>query len=116
MKNKGLRIFLHILFFVAVFAAFTAVVMLLWNALIPSIIGWGSINYLQAAGLLVLSKLLFGGFGHHRRFPFRKHGKHDRHLHETMKNMSRDERREFIRERMAKGFGPFCNDKTESED
>ncbi len=44
-------------------AAMGAVVMLLWNWLMPSLFsGTARIDYLQAMGLLVLSKILFGGF------------------------------------------------------
>ena len=95
--------------FLAVFAAATAVIMLLWNALIPSIIGWNAINYWQAAGLLVLCKLLLGGFGkmnfagmhmmHHNRNKFQE--EHPFHyMHDRMEGMSREERREFILRRM----------------
>ncbi len=38
------------------------VVMNLWNALIPTIFTGRAITFWQALGLLVLSKLLFGGF------------------------------------------------------
>ena len=38
-------------------------VMTLWNALLPTILGVPVINFWQAIGLLVLSRLLFGGFG-----------------------------------------------------
>lgn len=41
---------------------FTGVVMLLWNALMPDIFGLPIITFWQAAGLLILSKILFGGF------------------------------------------------------
>ena len=37
-------------------------VMALWNWLMPVIFGLGIITYWQAFGLLVLSKILFGGF------------------------------------------------------
>lgn len=33
-------------------------IMLLWNWLVPGITGWTAINYWQAVGLLVLSRLL----------------------------------------------------------
>ena len=33
----------------------------LWNGLMPSIFGWHAITFWQAVGLLVLSKILFGG-------------------------------------------------------
>jgi hypothetical protein len=49
---------------------FGSVVMLLWNGLLPAIFGVKAITFWQAIGILVLSKLLFGGFGgrhgHHR--------------------------------------------------
>ena len=111
----------HVLIFIAVFAVAIAVVMFLWNALIPSIIGWAAINYWQSAGLIILCKLLFGGFGHfgHRHghghghgFPFHKNSEEHARMHDTLRGMSRDERREFIRERMSRGFGDIC-DKSE---
>ena len=56
---------------VAGLAVFSFVVMSLWNWLIPGIMGWKAIDFWQALGLLVLTRLLFGfrGFGgwrHHR--------------------------------------------------
>lgn len=51
---------------VAMAAAFIFIggfaVMSLWNWLIPSIFGLTTITWVQALGLLVLSKILFGGF------------------------------------------------------
>lgn len=113
--NKKKKFF-GALIFLAVFAAAIAIVMLLWNALIPSIIGWTSINYWQAAGLMILSRFLLGGFGRFGKFGrFGHHHHHDRGHHkrkkeemialrEKMKDMSRDERREYIRERMRPDF------------
>jgi hypothetical protein len=37
----------------------------LWNWLVPEIFGWKAITLVQAIGLLVLSKILFGGFHKH---------------------------------------------------
>lgn len=49
------------------FAAFVLVaglgVMLLWNALIPTIFGATPITWLQALGLLILARILVGGRG-----------------------------------------------------
>ena len=42
--------------------AITFIVMLLWNLLLPEIIGVKSISFWQAMGILILSKILFGGF------------------------------------------------------
>jgi len=50
------------------------IVMSLWNWLAPAVFGARMINFWQALGILVLSKILFGGFrgqpgygGHWRR-------------------------------------------------
>ena len=93
--------------FIAVFAGISAIVMLLWNALIPSIIGWNTVNYWQAAGLLILCKLLLGGFGRMKPsgFHMMKEARNMEnypfsHMHERMGEMSREERREFILRRM----------------
>jgi hypothetical protein len=37
---------------------------LLWNWLIPNISNLKRITYLQALALLIIAKILFGGFGH----------------------------------------------------
>lgn len=52
-----------ILLGIGVFAGFGAIVMLLWNALMPDIFGLGVIGYWQALGLAVFARLLIGGFG-----------------------------------------------------
>jgi hypothetical protein len=39
------------------------IVMLLWNWLLPPLFGWRTITLLQGFGLLVLCRMLFGGFG-----------------------------------------------------
>lgn len=41
---------------------FGLIVMGLWNWIIPPVTGWRPITYWQALGLLILSKILFGGF------------------------------------------------------
>lgn len=52
------------IFFLVIVAllVFGAIVMGLWNAILPAVIGVKSITYLQALGILLLSKILFGGF------------------------------------------------------
>ncbi len=48
---------------------FAVVVRLLWNWLMPGLFGLPAIGYLQALALVVLAKILFGGFGsHHGRY------------------------------------------------
>lgn len=46
---------------VALLALLSFIVMLLWNWLMPALFGWRLITYWQALGILVLSKILFGG-------------------------------------------------------
>ncbi len=54
--------FLFPLFFIAAALVMAAVVMLLWNAIIPGLTGWALLTYPKALGLLVLCRILFGGF------------------------------------------------------
>ena len=58
MKRKPL----YVLFYVAILLALSGAAMFLWNAILPATLHLPIINYWQALGLLVLSKILFGGF------------------------------------------------------
>jgi hypothetical protein len=40
-----------------------AVVMFLWNWLLPGLFGWPRLGFWQALGLLALCRILFGGLG-----------------------------------------------------
>jgi Ca2+/H+ antiporter, TMEM165/GDT1 family len=72
----------------------SAVVMLLWNAIIPDLFKLGTLTYWQAMGLLILSKILFGGWhGHHRGLHRHWHG--NRFLAEKWMSMSEEERAKF---------------------
>ncbi|WP_295940372.1 hypothetical protein [uncultured Alistipes sp.] len=109
MKTRN-KFYFGLPIFLAVFAAGAAVVMLLWNWLIPSIIGWSAIGYWQAVGLLLLCKLLFGGFGkgghwfgHHRGHCHSHMGAMHREreqMRDHMHQMNREERKEYIRRHM----------------
>jgi hypothetical protein len=50
------------LLFVLAVAAFAFVVMGLWNWLVPAVIGWKAIDFWQGLGLLLLTRILFGGW------------------------------------------------------
>ena len=92
---------------ISLIALLVAVIMWLWNLVVPTITGWNCINYWQALGLAALFRLLTGHFG----FPSPRRGRH-RHLHEMMRGMSRDERRAFIREKLQKiGDEEISNEK-----
>ena len=59
----GPRAAKFILIAVVMFGVFSLATMLLWNALIPDIFHGPFITFWQAIGLLVLSHILFHGFG-----------------------------------------------------
>ncbi|MDR2595274.1 MAG: hypothetical protein LBC87_10950 [Fibromonadaceae bacterium] len=84
--------FLGLIFIIAAIAAFAAVTMLLWNWLMPAIFGLKLLTYWQAAGILVLARLLFGGIGHHGPFG---HGRGHK-FREKWQNMSEEERKAFM--------------------
>ena len=71
-------------------AVFSFVVMSLWNWLMPALFGWRLISYWQAMGLLILSKILFGGF----RGPGR-HWYWRRRMMERWEQMTPEEREKF---------------------
>jgi hypothetical protein len=58
--GKAIMILLCVSAFVVLF---TFIVMSLWNAILPAVLGVKTISFWQAMGILVLSKILFGGFG-----------------------------------------------------
>ena len=63
---------------------FGSVVMLLWNAIIPAVFGLKVITFWEALGILILSKILFGGFGGghgHRRCHNHAHSHGGRFMH-----------------------------------
>jgi len=57
-----LRILKFLAFAAAAIAIAGVIVMALWNWLLPPLAGWRSLTFLQAVGLLVLCRILFGGF------------------------------------------------------
>ena len=63
-KSKGgpKRFFMFLLFVAAALLALGAIVMLLWNAILPPLLNINHINYWQAVGLVVLCKILFSSF------------------------------------------------------
>ena len=83
---------------------FTFAVMFLWNWLIPDLFKGPFITYPQALGLLVLSKILFHGFGC-RGGHWKRHQWKER-MHEKMNSMSPEEREKF-REQWQKRCGRF---------
>jgi hypothetical protein len=76
-----------------VIAIFGEVVMHLWNWLVPALFGLHMITFWQALGLLVLCRILFGGFGHHGD---RSRGRH--RCADRWEKMTPEERENFRKE------------------
>ena len=76
------------------------VVRTLWNWLLPAIFGFPQITFWQALGVLVLSRILFGGFGFHGGS-----GSRYRRRWEAMTPEERERIRERIRGRMHERWG-----------
>lgn len=68
-------------------------VMLLWNSLMPPIFGLPSLTFMQALGLLVLSRLLFGGFPNRGGASRRRRWK--ARMQKKWERMSPEERKAF---------------------
>jgi len=78
------------------FALFSWITMLLWNVLMPAIFGITAITFWQAAGVIILARLIFG-FGHHRSWGYRSSPYVNHDLREKIKAMTPEEKKEFFR-------------------
>jgi len=97
------RVFWAVRFLVMVALAvlvFGFVSMHLWNWLMPAIFGLKAITFVQALGLVVLSKILFGGF-HRHGGGGRQGWKH--HMNERWERMTPEERERFRAGMRARG-------------
>src|SRR5271157_806211 len=93
VQRKIQTIIKVILIAIVAVVVFGFVVMGLWNWLMPALFGWHAITFWQAVGLLVLSKILFGGF---RGGPGRSMHWRGR-MREKWAQMSPEERERFSR-------------------
>jgi hypothetical protein len=89
---------LRMILFVGVAAAGLGyVIMALWNATLPAVAGFHAITFSQALGLLVLSRILFGGLRGRGSYGWRGR------MHRRWQQMSPAER-ERVRARMSCGM------------
>jgi Ca2+/H+ antiporter, TMEM165/GDT1 family len=85
-----------LVFCTAFVVLFSFIVMSLWNAILPAVLGVKVITFWQALGILVLSKILFGGFGggwSHKKEHFKNRWK--QRMQEKWSNMTPEERQRF---------------------
>lgn len=74
---------------------FTFIVMSLWNSILVPVLGVRVINFGQALGILILSKILFGGFKGGGGAWKGRHGTWNSQMKEKWQNMSPEEREKF---------------------
>lgn len=84
---RGMRIAKVVVMTVVAVGVFGLVVMGLWNWLVPGLTGWHALSFVQALGLLVLCRILFGGFGRGGMFRERMRARFER--------MTPEEREQF---------------------
>ena len=87
--KKGLMFFV---FFTAMLLLFAFIVMGLWNALLPAVLGVNTITFIQALSILLLSKILFGGF---RRGSSERGRQWKMKFQEKMASMTLEEKEKF---------------------
>ncbi|MBK8925971.1 MAG: hypothetical protein IPM74_08715 [Crocinitomicaceae bacterium] len=82
--------------FAAIVVIVSFIVMWLWNWLMPELFGLVVINFWQALGLLILSKILFGGvWGHHKACHHGHHHDWKYRFKSKWQCMSEDERKKW---------------------
>lgn len=94
--ERGVKIAIVAIVAIAVFGF---VVMGLWNWLMPDLLGLRPITFWQALGLVILSKILFGGFGGHGHRRSHWRGR----MRERWERMTPEEREKF-----RQGMAGFC--------
>jgi len=90
--SRGLKILFFIPIGLLAIALFGGIVMLLWNNVLVPVTHVSLINFWQALGILVLSKILFGGF---HGGPRGKHYDWRRNMLERWEKMTPEEREKF---------------------
>jgi hypothetical protein len=103
-RYRFLRVLKIAVFGTLAVAAAGFVVMSLWNVVMPGIFAVRSISFWQALGLLILSKILFGGFRPHTGGGPRWR----RRMMERWEGMTPEEREKF-KQGMRRGCGPRQN-------
>ncbi|MCZ6520931.1 MAG: hypothetical protein O6848_05500 [Bacteroidetes bacterium] len=90
------RITKFVLMVIAGTLIFSAIIMYLWNWLIPELFTGPTITMIQAIGLLILAKILFGGWGRGRGpLSYSNHHRWRKRFEEKWDNMAPQEREKF---------------------
>ena len=105
-RRSGRRAGKGVFFLMVVLGAFLLlglVVMLLWNTILPPVLGVNPLSYGQSIGLLILSRILFGSWG-----PWAGPNKFKRakHWKEKWKSMPEEERAKYRQAWKERRCGP----------
>ncbi len=115
---RGIKIIAAITFFVTLFGFGT---MHLWNWLVPDLFHGPIISFFQAIGLVVLSKILFGGFHRGGGWGGRGHcghGHNREHWKQRMKDriaMMTPEQKEKFKSRCGGKYWEFAEEENKAE-
>ncbi len=104
------RIAMFILIGALAVTLFSGLVMLLWNNILVNVVNVHAITFWQALGILVLSKILFGGFfgGRGRRYGYWK-----QRMRDKWNNMTPEEQEKYKQHwqsRCGWGYGKWENE------
>jgi hypothetical protein len=91
-KYKFRKIIMIACFACIALVAFGFIVMGLWNAILPAVLGVKAITFIQALGILLLSKILFGGGPRGGRCGGGPRGMWQMKMREKFQNMTPEER------------------------
>jgi hypothetical protein len=113
--NKGFLILKWTVACILFVMLFGWVTMTLWNWLIPSLFNGPVLNFWQALGLLILSKILFSGLGgggwkSHNSVQFKKR------YYDKLANMTPEDRERFKARMTEKWCSPRKHTSTENTD
>lgn len=109
MRRVG-KVVKIIIFVLVALAVFGFVVMRLWNWLMPELFGLHLITYWQSLGVVILSKILFGGFrGGRPMGPWRHR------MMERWEKMTPEEREKFRQGMRGRCGGPFSQPPAETK-
>src|SRR6516225_3097241 len=112
MTNQSCRKFRFLipLFVLGIVALLALAVYGLWNGVLTEVVNAKTITYWQALGILVLARILFGGFPGGRGSPFGPW--RSRRMMERWQSLT-PEQREKMREEVRRRFGdwpkPWCD-------
>jgi hypothetical protein len=111
--KRGSKAVMIVAFVVAVGALLSFIVMTLWNMILPAAVtGINPINFWQALGLLILSKILFSGF--HGGWKHKRQQWKDK-MNQKLQHMTPEQREAFKQDLRNRCRAPWSKSNEESE-